>query len=543
MATTLLRNGTIIDGSGSPGFPGHVLLRSDRIGAVVRAGQPEPEADVTIDVGGSVIAPGFIDMHSHIDWVVPLERHPALLSCLLEQGVTTAVAGNCGTSPAPIRPETVGRLGQLSQVCTDGPFDYEWRSFGEYLDWLEPRGLAVNMAELVGHAAVRYFATETGRGPLSSDELGRCLDEVRRAFDEGACGLSFGLGYDPGMYSPLEEIEAFCRVAAERGRPATVHLKALSKISPCYPVTSFGAHNVRALREMLSIARETGVSLQLSHFIFVGRTSWPTAARCIEMVDEARSQGLDVMIDAFPYPFGNTTVNVLFPYWFLRQIPRAYESRWAKLRLRVEMAAGFKLVGFGPADMQVMNAGVDGLEELDGRFIDDVAREWGQTSLEVLLRLSKESSGATTILFHGYSGAADDESALESVLAHEACLFETDAIVRSEGYPNAASLGTFPRLLGPLRRDRGLFTLEQAVRRMTSASAQRFGLVDRGTVEEGRIADIVVFDESTIADTPPRGREAPGRPTGIEHVFLGGDHVVADGRYDGSARAGRVLRV
>ena len=543
MATTLLRNGTIVDGSGSPRFAGHILLRSDRIAVVGKAGDPEPAADTVIDVRGSVVAPGFIDMHSHIDWVVPLERHPALLSCLLEQGVTTAVAGNCGTSPAPVRPDTVGRLGQLSQVCMDAPFDYEWRSFGEYLDWLESRGLTVNMAELVGHAAIRYFATDNARGPLSTDELERCLDEARRALDEGACGLSFGLGYDPGMYSPLDEITAFCRVAAERNKPVTVHLKALSKISPCYPVSSLGAHNVRALREMLAIARETGVSLQLSHFIFVGRKSWPLAPRCLGMVDEARSDGIDVMIDAFPYPFGNTTVNVMFPYWFLKQLPRAYESRWARLRVRVELAAGFKLLGYGPADMQVMNAAVDGLTDLDGRFIDEIAREWETTPFEVLLRLSKESSGATTILFHGYSGAADDEAALEAVLSHEACLFETDAIVRSEGYPNAASLGTFPRILGPLRRDRGLFTLEDAVRRMTSASAQRFGLTDRGTVEEGKVADIVVFESSTVCDKPPRIGEPPGRPTGIEHVFLGGEHVVANGRYDGSARAGRPLRV
>ena len=543
MATTLLKGAQIVDGLGAPGYLGYVLIQSDRIAAVGNVEDPEPEADVTIDVGGSVVAPGFIDMHSHVDWLVPLERHPALLSCLLEQGVTTVIAGNCGISAAPVRPETVARLERLAQIGMEEPFDYEWSSFDEYLDWLEPRGLAVNVAELVGHSAIRYAAAERVRGPLPSAELDRCLDEVRRAFDEGACGLSFGLGYDPGMYSPLEEIAAFCRVAAERGRPATVHLKALSKISPCYPVTTLQAHNVKALAEMLAIGRETGVALQLSHFIFVGRTSWPTAPRCLKMLDEARSQGLDVMIDAFPYPFGNTTVNVMFPYWFLARLPRAYESRWARLRLRVEIAAGFKLLGFGAGDMQVMDARVDGSEKLAGRFVDEIAREQGRTPLEVLLELSKASRGAATILFHGYSGAGGAESVLESVLSHEACLFETDAFIRTAGYPNAAALGTFPRLLGPLRRDRKLFSLEEAVRRMTSASAERFGFRDRGAIEVGKAADIVVFDAETITDTPPSPGKPPGRPKGIEHVFLAGEHVVVDGRYDGEARAGRVLRV
>ena len=147
------------------------------------------------------------------------------------------------------------------------------------------------------------------------------MDEAAKALDEGACGLSFGLGYDPGMYASLDELKAFCRVAAKRNKPVTMHMKAFSKLSPCYPLVSFSAHNVRALKEAIEIAEETGVRLQLSHFIFVGRHSWSTADTCIELVEKARGRGVDIMVDAFPFLCGNTTIMAPFPYWFLAGIP------------------------------------------------------------------------------------------------------------------------------------------------------------------------------------------------------------------------------
>jgi N-acyl-D-amino-acid deacylase len=232
-----------------------------------------------------MVSPGFIDMHSHADWTLALADHEAWMKITLEQGVTTVVAGNCGFSPAPVAPGGLGPdEGSLVSLLVEEPLDFTWRTMGEFLDHLERNGLVVNMAELVGHASLRAAASARARGAMPPHQLESCLAEARRSLDEGACGLSFGLGYDPGMYSPLEELAAFSRVAAAAGKPVTVHLKALSAISPTYPVTYLKPHNLRALQEMLAIARETGVKLQISHFIFVGRRSWPTAGRALEMV-------------------------------------------------------------------------------------------------------------------------------------------------------------------------------------------------------------------------------------------------------------------
>jgi N-acyl-D-aspartate/D-glutamate deacylase len=542
LATVLLKDGHVVDGTGAAAFKGHVVIDGHRIGAVIPEGEEVPAADEVIDVKGCVISPGFIDMHSHSDWLLWDPDHPSVLGCLLEQGVTTVVGGNCGFSPAPVRAETIELVRHHSAMLADKPVDFSWNTLSEFLDRMEGARPVLNVAELVGHASVRCRAADTLRGAMKSHERKACRDELRRAFDEGARGLSFGLGYDPGMYSPLEEIQAFCEAAKEADKPVAVHLKALSKISPCYPASYLKPHNLRALGEMLDIARKTGIRLQLSHFIFVGRKSWSTADACLGMVDEARREGVDVMIDAFPYTCGNTTIHVVFPYWFLAGLPDAYRSLWARARLGVEFGISFPLVGFFYRDFQVMDVAVPGWEELNGLTMDRIASKWGVSPLKAFLKLSEASQGRTLMLFHAYSGEPGNEGPMESVLCHEACLYETDVVVKSTGYPNPAALGTFPKILGTYVRDRKLFSMENAIHRMTLASADRFGIQDRGALVPGKAADAVVFEPGTISDTPPKDALPAGKPKGVVHVFVNGAHAVKDGSYVTGARAGRVLR-
>ncbi len=544
MLSRLLTNARIVDGTGAPSVHGHVLLRGERIADVIRRGdEPLPEADEVLDLTGRCVAPGFIDMHSHTDWQLPGSGHEELLYHLLQQGVTTVVGGNCGISPAPVNPRTVQRLERLASIAMAGPLTYGWRGFGELLDHLESVGPAVNIAELVGHAAVRYSEAETVRGTMSGYEIQRCEEALRRAFDEGACGLSFGLGYDPGMYSPLEELEAFAAVAAGAGKPITVHIKALARLSPCYPPTTMQAHNVLALQETLELARRTGAKLQVSHLLFGGRRSWSTAQRCLDLLDQARGQGLDVAVDAYPYTCGNTTIDVALPSWFLAKLPGAYHSRLARLALRAELKLGFALLGYGYDDFQVMDVAVPGWEWADGLSVSAIARRWGCSGLDAMLRISEKSRGGALVLYHCFSGEPGNEAALESVLSHPSCLFETDAVHRRKGFPNPAGQGAFPRVLGEYSRRRGLFSLEDAVHRMTAASADRFGLSDRGRIQAGLAADLVVFDAELVDDARSLGAALDSPPRGIEHVFLNGAQVVRDGRYLEGKRAGRVLRV
>jgi len=543
MTTILIRGGRVLDGTGAAALEADVLIDQDRIAGLLERADGPASADQLIDASGCIVAPGFIDMHSHADWLLPRADHDALLRVLLEQGVTTVVGGNCGFSPGPVRPSRQDLLDEsLAAMLAGGQLAYDWTSMAGFLERVEKSDPIVNLAELVGHSSVRFAMSDTRRGPMPSDELMRCLDELRRSFDEGACGLSFGLGYHPAMYSPLEELEAFCRVAAEAARPVTVHLKALSAISPTYPVTTLQAHNLRALGEMLEVARNTGVKLQLSHFIFVGRRSWPTAARATQMVEQARRDGLDVMLDAFPYTCGNTSINVPLPYWFLAMLPRGYHSRWARTRLRAELELGFRLVGFGYEDFQVMDAAVEGQEDLDGLTIAEIAGRSQASPFDVLLDLSERSAGQTLMLFHKYSGTLGREEVLDTVLSNPLCLFETDALLTDKGYPNPAAIGTFPRILGEFVRERKLFGIEDGIRRMTSASAERFGLRDRGVLASGKAADVVIFDPEEISDTPPEAGQPAGRPKGIRHVFINGQHVVKDSCFAAGSRAGRVLR-
>ncbi len=544
MTTRLLKGGTVIDGTGKKGFCGHVLIEEDRIKGVFTENEALPQADIVLDAAGRVIAPGFIDMHSHSDWLLPLADHDIPLRCLPEQGVTTIVGGNCGFSPAPVTDRTRRLLKtDFFNLMVDRPLDYRWSSMDEFLDQVEQTRPVVNTAHLVGHSTVRFAHADTRRGRLTENETTECLNALEHALDQGACGVSFGLGYDPGMYSPLEELEGFCRVAAKAGKPVTVHIKALSRLSPTYPLTYLRPHNLRALKEMIDIAKRAQARLQISHLIFVGRRTWSTVDAGLDLIETARRQGLDVMFDAFPYTFGNTTVNAVLPYWFLAKLPQMYHSLWARPLLRLELAAGFFLLGFNYDDFQLMDAGSDQWEALNGLRFGEIAHKWGTSPFNVLLKLSESSNGQALALLHTYSGEPGNERALKKVLAHDLCLFQTDALIHYGGYPNPAALGAFPKILEHCVRKENLFSMEEAVRRMTSASAQRFNITDRGVIEPGKMADLVVFDPKKIAETPAVGSRPAGRPEGIDHLFINGVHAVEHGRYISGVRAGRVLRL
>lgn len=553
MSSILLRSGLVIDGLGNRPFKGHVVIEGDRIRDVLRD-IDAPEADIVIDATDCTIAPGFIDMHSHLDWVLPLHDHPDFMKCMLEQGITTLVGGNCGCSPAPVTKETLELMATFGvmKACIDEPIECDWQSMGEFLSRIEEIKPIVNLAQLVGHGTARIAAAAKRRCAMKADELQNCLTMVQRSLDEGACGLSFGLGYEPGMYSSNEEIEAVCTVAAKAQKPVAVHLRAYTRVSHAYPPpyfkphkfpAYFKPHNVRALEEMINIARHTGIKLQVSHLVFIGARTWSTANTCIEMLHNARRDGIDVMSDVMPYTFGPGTVNAILPPWFLARLPKAFDSRWARNRLRAHYAVGHRAIGFSYKDYQVLDPAVEAWEDIGGLTFVEIADRWKISPMDVLLKLSQSSGGAALILYHRFSGEEGNEGALDSVLCSDFCLFETDAGMRRKGYPYPGALGAFPRVLGHHVREKKLLSLENAIRRMTSASADRFGLKERGRLEPGKAADVVVFDPQTVSDTPSIGKQPAVRPVGIRHVFLNGVHVVNDGMYVREVRAGRVLRV
>jgi N-acyl-D-amino-acid deacylase len=274
------------------------------------------------------------------------------------------------------------------------------------------------------------------------------------------------------------------------------------------------------------------------------RVTWPTVDSYLGMIEEARSQGVDVMTDAIPYTEINGSLLALLPLWFIARLPQGYKSQWARMRINVESPIALRRAGYElKKQVRLMYSGVRGWEDLSGLSLGQIARKWGVSAMDALLRLCESSNGRAAVLCQAAAGEPGNERHLEAILSYSSCLFETDALVPSKGYPNPAGFGTFPKVLGHYVRQRRLFSVEDAVRRMTSASADRFGLKDRGRLEPGKAADVVVFDPQTISEAPLVGREPAGRPVGIRHVFLNGTHVVKDGTYVAGSRAGRVLRV
>jgi N-acyl-D-aspartate/D-glutamate deacylase len=529
----ILAGGTVLDGTGRDGFAASVAVRDGRIAAV--GDLAGAAAARTVDCTGKAVAPGFVDMHSHSDWVLPQPDHAGVLAPLLEQGITTIVAGNCGCSPAPYVVANQTLLPQIGRMLHDRDLDYGWSGMASYLSALEERGLALNVAQLVGHGTVRAAVKGSAPGPATADELARMADLVRASLDEGAIGLSTGLGYAPGVFADTDELVAVTAPLAERGGVYTSHARSYIALGllqhPDRPPS-----NLTALDETAAVWRAHRVKVQHSHLIFVGDTTWPTTDRVLEHLDRLIEEGVDIACDAFPYVGGNTTLVVFLPPWALSQMQRAVTD--PEMRERLVSGLDFVLPALGMRwdDTQILWVPKRSHAQYEGMTVAEVARDRGTRPTETYLDLIAELGSQTRIMNWNYSGRDAEETSLRKVLAHRACCFETDTILTGNGVDNPASYGTFPRLLGRYVRELKLLTLAEAVRRMTGFNAERMNLNDRGRIERGLAADLVVFDPETVADA---WRE---RPVGIETVVLNGRVVVEGGRFDRTSRAGAVVR-
>jgi N-acyl-D-amino-acid deacylase len=536
----VITNGTIVDGTGRPRFRADLGIRDGKIAAVA-AGE-SLTGRRTLDADRMVVAPGFIDVHSHAEWVLPLPEHDRILAPLLLQGVTTLVTGNCGFSPAPVTEDSIPLVDEMSAVLRERDFPYRWRSVAEYLEALERDRVLINTAFLVGHGTLRCAVMGGRSGSPRPEELKAMCRLTGQALEEGAFGFSAGLAYAPGVFARNDEILQLLGTVAEAGRIFTVHGRAFTWVSPFYRPMIIGApHNLRSVRELIDLGGRAGVRLQLSHQIFVGRRTWQTYGSVLDEIERGVNGGVDVAFDAFPYTAGNSTVNVVFPEWFLDDFVRKIWDPAALRKLKREAFLLRWLLGFGYRDITLLWGCVPELEELESLDFETIARRLGMSEYEAYLHVARVSHGQARILLSTYSGDAEHEEPLRAVLSHPLCAFMTDTILTERGKHNPASFGTFPRLLGRYSRDLGLFPLEEAVRRMTSFPAERIGLNGVGSIREGLWADLVVFDPATVADntTPDR---ADASPTGIRSVLLSGEAVVQEGRViDGECR-GRVLR-
>ncbi len=530
----LLKNGFIADGTGNKAWRGSLLISGHHIEEL---SDQEITGDYeTVDCSEKVIAPGFIDAHSHNDWYLPLEAAEQFTDPFVRQGITTFIGGNCGFGASGFQKKTK----YLREICNN-PFKSDlkisWASMSEYFRVLEKNGLTANMACLAGHGTARTSLRGYDPSVMSKEEMKELLNLLDEAMDDGAKGVSIGLQYEPGIFSGMEELKEVAHLVKKRDKIMTVHARASSYVSGTYPIKPFGKpHNILALKDMIQLARETGVRLQYSHFIFVGERTWNTFEESMEIVDKALSEGIDFKFDIYAYPCGGSVISVVLPEWFMAKAPKSYRSKADLVRLHLEMTAMKKLVGFGYEDIQITYIDDPELKKYNGRFITDIAGELRLSQFETFMLFVERSEGKARVIQYKFF----QQHILETQMKHPASIFMTDAWIEQAGVQNPASFGCFPKFL-QLSNENGILTLEEAIYKMTKAPADRFEIKDRGVLKKGNAADITVFDWDGVRDNTSRARtDMP--PSGIEHVLINGSWALRDGELCTGERPGVVIR-
>jgi len=531
----LLKKGLIVDGTGGKSFIGDVLIRGKTIEAVAPA--IPGFGGRTLDCTGRVIAPGFIDMHSHLDWILGIKGHQKLTAPFTAQGVTTFVTGNCGFGVAgfvkksPYKSFIEKRVGGFI-----GKDSVPWDTMDQYFSVLRRQGISHNIANLAGQGTSRMSIREFRPAPMDPEEMKTLLGLLEEAMEQGCYGVSLGLMYEPGIFATADELKQIARLVKKHDKILTVHLKAYSALSPTYPIVPFGTpHNILALREMLDLARETGVRLQVSHLIFVGSRTFNTCGKALGLIDRAIRDGIDVKFDTYAYHCGNSIISVVLPEWFLARVPEVFNDRKSLFRLKQEFRIIKRLLGFGYEDVQIIRADHPELDKYNGMFLRDIAEKRRMDEFDNLIDFVIKSEGKAAVLNHRYSSLDN----VKELMRHPASLYMTDALVSARGVQNPSVFGNFPRFL-QFAREFGTISLEETVRKMTGASAERFNIVKRGFLKKGHAADITVFDWNKVRDNNTESK-TDAAPTGIEAVFINGRQVLHKGKVGGSIQAGMVL--
>lgn len=518
----LIRNARIVNGSGGAWYRGDLGIRDGRIARIGRL--VDATAGKTIEACERVAAPGFIDVHMHVEG--ELQRQPDAEN-LIADGVTSIVTGNCGGSELNIG-DAFARLSQLPP--------------------------AVNAATLIGHNSVRHAVMGNENRPPRPGELAEMERLVRRGMEEGAVGLSTGLIYVPGSYAATSEITALARVVAGFGGLYATHMR------------NENNKVFESIDEAFAVARDAGLPLQISHFKVTSKRLWGSSRQMLEKVEQARAQGIDVTVDQYPYTASSTRLDVLLPDWALEarreeDSRTALRHRLAKKRLRKKIAAEMyerihETLGHDHLEYAVV-ASAPWDPSLAGKSLREINRLWTgkngraedrpdtlASEIETVLNLCELGAAAQTGA--GACGAqmvyhAMDEGDIERILAHPLTMVARDGGIMTpgSGRPHPRSYGTAARVLGRYVRERGTVRFEEAIRKMTSLPAQRFGFQDRGLLKEGFWADVVLFDPNEVLDAATY--EDPHHESrGIDVVLVNGQLVRENGRPTW-LRPGRIL--
>jgi N-acyl-D-aspartate/D-glutamate deacylase len=545
MFDLIIERGRLIDGSGKPPRSEDVGISAGRIEAI--GDLHSSEAAQRLDASGLTVAPGFIDVHSHSDFLVPADQHGEILAPFLGQGITTIVTGNCGYSPAPVNAGTAAELDSYTTFLRGPELPRAWDSFGSFLSYLDQHGVAMNVVPLVAHGALRIHEVGFQGRELAPDEQAHMRRNLEQSLEEGAFGLSSGLLYAPGIFAPPEELEALAAGLKAYDAIYTSHIRGSSETL------------LSATKEVIRVGELNEVACEHSHIEAFGKAHWPKIDAIIELHERARERGVDTGFDVIPYVAANTTLLAIFPPWALSGGVGALLERLRdpEQRQRVARSIDEDIPGWpcwipgawphnlaeatGWDNISLLWVESERNKDLEGKSIPQIAAERGTDPFEAAADIVLEENGHAMALYVGVSGDLEDDAGLRKLLAHPWASIETDAILTGRGVPHPAAYGAFPRVLGHFARDLELFSVEEAVRKMTSLPADRLGLRRRGRLAEGYAADAVLFDSATVADLTSY-QEPTAAPAGIAYVLVNGQVAVQGGVVDTNLRAGTVLR-
>ncbi|MFI9511067.1 amidohydrolase family protein [Nocardia sp. NPDC052566] len=528
MNDLLIRDIDIVDGTGAPRFRGDV--RVDR-GRIAEIGDPGTLSGArVVDTNpGTVLAPGFIDMHAHSD--LHLLTEPGHFP-KISQGITTEVLGQDGLSYAPIDDATLAVVRRQIAGWNGNPadLDFSWRSVAEYLDRLD-RGITPNAAYLVPQGTLRLLVVGADKRPATKDEIARMKELLATGLAEGAVGMSSGLTYTPGMYADTGELAALCEVVAEYGGFYAPHTR------------SYGKGALEAYAEMIELARRTGCALHLTHATMNFGVNRGRAPEFLALVDAARADGSDITLDTYPYLPGSTTLSALLPSWAMSGGPDAALARLDDPAERARITADVNVHGSDGCHgvtvewetIQISGVGNPELSDAVGKTVEQLAAERGAEPVEVFFDLLRRDQLATSILQH-----VGHEENVRAIMVHAGHMGGSDALL-APARPHPRAWGTFPRYLGHYVRELGLLGLEECVHHLTGRPAARLRLHERGLVRAGYAADLVLFDPATITDTATFDNPKQ-QARGIAHVLVNGEFAIENGAPTGTL-AGRALRM
>ncbi len=519
----LVKNALIVDGSGRSAYKADVAVADGRI---VDIGSIDAECETVIDADGKYLFPGFIDSHSHTDVGIfdPEWNHQRIV-----QGITTEITGHCGPSPAPNCPENLQLLRRIYFELTGTGREFDW-PYHDFAGWLKAVGeqkLYENYSFFVGHGTIRANVMGGSKSPATDEEIERMKALLDESLSQGARGMSFGLSFFPGAYADYRELRELAKVVKKHGGIIAAHRR------------GEGGNACEAVEEMLSIARDTGVRMNISHVKAVGRSNWGKAALILEMIEKGIGEGLDLSLGAYPYTGGYTQLFQIFPISVWGEGPKAMSAQFSDPVKRKEIVD--RLTDGTYDEIVMTDGGADGIQIIqcpDARFdrktLGMISRETGELPAECAIRLIEKFGAERTMMFQFIQNRAE----MESVITYPRTMIISDG-TPSSGHGHPRYMGAFSEVLDHFVKESKMLSLEEAVKKMTSMPAERYGLTGRGLIAKGAHADMVIVDWDNFKCMCTYD-EPLGPSQGIDYVFLNGK-IAARGGVSTLAGVGEIV--